>query len=475
MLFKIVTLDVGLQGQCLGRLPVMLLVLAVLCCAAGVTCLRFKFDHEATKRDIKSAFIFGYILSPWFQSRWIWKVWVFPLSCWYDVYLKYQQRRRKAAAFALHMQKSEKLAQHGLYRSTWDYNDAWSPLKPVIFPCRTSHTRLFPKKHSFSYSYLFVGIPVGWRGYVSKILSADLKGLPWGMDQPKKGWFDVDSADYLARGESMHGLRGKLDDYLESQVGLNCTIFTVAHISQQNENIEDYPHAYLVTTPRFLGYSFNPVSFWYLYDERKKLQAMILEVNNTFDERRMYFLKDTEKEKISHEVNETQAQEPLMELDVNEEKFPSEGKTSKNFKAAWSKDFHVSPFNSRKGGYSLSATDPFANHLINGNLKDSCGRVKNTITLSSSKGHPKLIARVFSTSDGLDPYSFNAMQTWRFVLSWCWVGFVTFPRIVREAGKLFFRRKLHVWYKPEVLKDSIGRNETQNEKYTLRCKPFTSC
>lgn len=88
-------------------------------------------------------------------------------------------------------------------------------MKPVIFPCRTSHTRLFPKKHSFSYSYLFVGIPVGWRGYISTVLSADLKTL---RGQPGNGWFDVDSADYLARGENPHGLQGKLDEYLESQV-----------------------------------------------------------------------------------------------------------------------------------------------------------------------------------------------------------------------------------------------------------------
>ena len=50
---------------------------------------------------------------------------------------------------------------------------------------------------------------------------------------------------------------------------------------------------YLVTAPRFLGYAFNPVSFWYLYSEKMNLKAMILEVNNTFDERRLYLLRQT--------------------------------------------------------------------------------------------------------------------------------------------------------------------------------------
>ena len=111
---------------------------------------------------------------------------------------------------------------NGRYTSQYDYNEEWSPLKPILFPCRTSHTRLFPKKHSFSYSYLFVGIPVGWRGWISSFFTADLKTLPWRGPKPKNGWFNVDSADYLARGDSMHGLRGKLDTYLESQVSASC-------------------------------------------------------------------------------------------------------------------------------------------------------------------------------------------------------------------------------------------------------------
>ena len=101
-------------------------------------------------------------------------------------------------------------------------------LKPLIFPCRTNHTRFFPKKHSFSYSYLFVGIPVGWCGSVGLFLSADIQLTKESVKSPENAWFSVDSSDYLARGESRSGLRGKLDAYLRSQVcesqleGLDC-------------------------------------------------------------------------------------------------------------------------------------------------------------------------------------------------------------------------------------------------------------
>ncbi|KAL6721362.1 hypothetical protein ACLMJK_000465 [Lecanora helva] len=265
--------------------------------------------------------------------------------------------------------------------------------------------------------------------------------------QPEDGWFNIDSSDYLARGESLHGLRGKLDDYLESQ----------------NENIQDYPHAYLVTAPRFLGYSFNPVSFWYLYNSNKELKAMILEVNNTFDEKRIYFLKNIETMAFGPKSDKRPERSPEIPAFIMKQKIPVY-KSPGDFTAAWSKDFHVSPFNSRKGTYSLAATDPFANHLKNGNLKASCGKVNNTVTLSSSKNHPKLVARILSTSGSIDPYSLGEWKIVKFVFLWFWVGLVTFPRILWEAGKLFFLRRLHVWFRPEVLKDSMGRNETDDER-----------
>jgi hypothetical protein len=58
------------------------------------------------------------------------------------------------------------------------------------------------------------------------------------------------------------------------------------------------------------------------------------------------------------------------------------------------------------------------------------------------------------------------MSLWQktvFIASWWWVGLVTFPRIVREAGKLFFLQQLHVWYRPEPLKNSIGRHAGATE------------
>ncbi|MCJ1387982.1 hypothetical protein MMC18_000825 [Xylographa bjoerkii] len=187
---------------------------------------------------------------------------------------------------------------------------------------------------------------------------------------------------------------------------------------------------------------------------------MVLEVNNTFDERRMYLLKGT-----SDPEAESFVVQQAVTIDGTSMKplEPPEPSNTGRFTDAWVKDFHVSPFSSRKGSYALSAYDPFF-------LSQSRPRtINNTITLSSSKDHPKLVARIFSTGPAIDPSEMSLWFKIRFIASWWWVGFVTFPRIVREAGKLFFRRKLHVWYRPEVLKDSIGRTETVREQTIEVC------
>lgn len=278
---------------------------------------------------------------------------------------------------------------------------------PWIIPSRTKHTRIFPKQHSFAYSYLAVAVPVGFKGWCWPMLSVDVS-YAW-------GWFHVQASDHLERGHAHLDLKEKLSHYLQSQ----------------GVQDSDWTYAYLLTAPRFLGYSFNPVSFWYIYDARRRLKKMILEVNNTFDERRMYLL-DGEDE-------------------------PCDGSSAK-FKQTWPKDFHVSPFNSRKGSYSLTASDPFS--------CEGCklSPVDNTIVMSSSKHHAKLIASLKSEGDALNPRDMTRLQMLRFLARWWWVGFFTFPRIVKEAGILFFKRKLHVWFRPEVLDTSIGRHASPVEK-----------
>lgn len=87
----------------------------------------------------------------------------------------------------------------------------------LLLPCKTTHSRFFPKTHSFVYSYLVVGIPVGWEGVSGGMVSLSSSEQSW-FSRLRKGWFHIDPADYLHRGDRHLGLRGKLDAYLRTQV-----------------------------------------------------------------------------------------------------------------------------------------------------------------------------------------------------------------------------------------------------------------
>ena len=98
---------------------------------------------------------------------------------------------------------------------------------PVFIPSRTNHARINPAKHSFSYSYLFVGIPVGWKGSIGSLLSVDCQArIPDKntnqLISPKARttWFSVEAERYLSWDKVNIGLRAKLEAYLKSQVRL---------------------------------------------------------------------------------------------------------------------------------------------------------------------------------------------------------------------------------------------------------------
>ena len=77
-------------------------------------------------------------------------------------------------------------------------------LKPYMFPCWTSHTRLYPKTHSFGYSYLMVGVPV------SRESNQEVLKLGWCMQ--------VRAQDYLEKGGEGAGFWEKLKQCLQNKV-----------------------------------------------------------------------------------------------------------------------------------------------------------------------------------------------------------------------------------------------------------------
>ena len=86
---------------------------------------------------------------------------------------------------------------------------------------------------------------------------------------------------------------------------------------------------FLLTHLRYLGYNFNPVSFYYCYDRAETLRMILAEVNNTFGETANYWMS------------------PDCELPAGE-----------NRKYRFAKSFYVSPFMAPQQEYEWTFTPP---------------------------------------------------------------------------------------------------------------------
>ena len=83
---------------------------------------------------------------------------------------------------------------------------------------------------------------------------------------------------------------------------------------------------FLLTNLRYLGYCFNPISFFYCFDRRQQLQIVLAEVRNTFGGTQNYWLRPESP--------------------------------SRTFRAAATKSLYVSPFMPIDLEYAFALTPP---------------------------------------------------------------------------------------------------------------------
>jgi DUF1365 family protein len=100
---------------------------------------------------------------------------------------------------------------------------------------------------------------------------------------------------------------------------------------------------FLLTHLRYLGYNFNPVSFFYCHDADGRLQLIMSEVKNTFGETQNYWLSS-----------------------------PCETGTSETARSyQFAKTFHVSPFISMDCRYHWTFTTPGESLLVQTNVDEN--------------------------------------------------------------------------------------------------------
>ncbi|PLX99571.1 MAG: DUF1365 domain-containing protein [Desulfuromonas sp.] len=156
----------------------------------------------------------------------------------------------------------------------------------------------------------------------------------------------------------------------------------------------------LITAARYLNYIFNPVSFFYCYDKKNQLVCIVTQVNNTFGDSHIYLLK-----------------QPEMSTSNN------------NYHFHGNKVFHVSPFFPRTGTYEF--------------IFSPAGETVDITFKYSIDEEVKLIARLTGKAR-----PFTSSNLLRNLVSHPLCAALTMPRILWQAARLYWQRRLPVYNRP---------------------------
>ncbi|GKZ65072.1 hypothetical protein AnigIFM50267_007235 [Aspergillus niger] len=312
--------------------------------------------------------------------------------------------------------------------------------RPLLFPAKLAHARRFPasERYNYWYDYFMVGIPVGFRGRIGNLISIDNQPTSEGILE--KCWFTIDPAYYLEPGSGDRTLEEKLHIFLHN-LGVNP---------------REFPYAYMISVPRFLWWQKSAISYWYLYSPTRELTAMIMEINNSFYEKRNIFFRLTEdgmhvdepphpSSTIIASANGTNESVSLRSL--------SPTSTRKYYKGYWDKVIFGSPFE-KVGGYMLAKTVD----ILRGPA------LQSTLSSNNPDGQLKVTSRLASWGDPVDPLTASGWDVARFIARWTHVGALSAPRIVKEALRVRFRGNLKYLQRPEVHPGTNPRKETNVER-----------
>lgn len=171
-------------------------------------------------------------------------------------------------------------------------------MNSCLYKAQVMHHRLAPKVHRFHYSIFMF--------YLDLDEIDDLSGRLKFLSRNKFNLFNFRDRDHLQlpreNPDASKNVRRHITDYLKSN-GINIG----------NGRIM------LLTNLSTLGYQFNPVSFYFCYDEAGQPVCSVVEVCNTFLEMKPYFLGADTKTGDQFKLNTTKYfyVSPFIDMDTN--------------------------------------------------------------------------------------------------------------------------------------------------------------
>lgn len=231
--------------------------------------------------------------------------------------------------------------------------------------------------------------------------------------------------------------------------------------ARQKKDPTNWPYAYLLSVPRFLWWERSVVSFWYLYSSSLELDAVIMEINNSFDEKRNVFfqVQRCSTSTSSEEIVQKDAQ--YIDRDQNVLSLSSlPGATI--YKGTWEKKIFASPFEKVEGSISNRFMDP-----LQPIPRDQKISLINTTSIGVS-GEPKMITRISCQEPPMDPRQADPFQLAKLLLFWTIPITLTTPRIIFQALRIhYILRLMKMMNKSEIQRGSIPRHATTIERYLV--------
>lgn len=133
-----------------------------------------------------------------------------------------------------------------------------------LYECTVMHHRLQPKEHFFRYPIFMFYLDLDELGQLSRSI--------FGFSHNRSNLYSFRDSDHL------HMTAGDVKQNI------------VSFVSRNGISLPPDVRIRLLTFPRFLGYVFNPVSFYFCFDAADRPLCAVAEVGNTFKEMKPYFV-----------------------------------------------------------------------------------------------------------------------------------------------------------------------------------------
>ena len=152
------------------------------------------------------------------------------------------------------------------------------------------HKRFKPKAHFFKYKVFSLFIDLSELNILEKKIS----------------FFSHNSFNLISFFDKDHGERD----------GSSLINWVNKNLKENNIFFEDIKIK-LLCYPRILGYVFNPLSVFYVYDKKDNLISILYEVKNTFGEQHTYIFKVKSNEILQHSCSKKFHVSPFIEMNCN--------------------------------------------------------------------------------------------------------------------------------------------------------------